>query len=121
MSEQLTDLARKFDRASYDLAKSLVKLDEAQKVHLPIEPRKTETLKYLSAIASLVEQIATLEALQDDKLELKAGDLVAIQIAGRIEHISESGYTVFAHGVEIPILKSSVKAVFEPGKQEQPA
>ena len=43
--------------------------------------------------------------------DLQPGDLVSFSLVGRIEQVSESGYIVFAHGVEIPILKSSVKAV----------
>lgn len=50
--------------------------------------------------------------------DLKPGDLVSFQIVGRIEAVSERGYVVFAHGVEIPILKSSVRQVFTAEEQQ---
>ncbi len=70
MSEQITDLARRFDRASYDLAKSLVKLDETQKhPEMSLESAKTETMKHLVNVAAIVEQIAALDVLQDERRE----------------------------------------------------
>jgi hypothetical protein len=66
----LNDLARRIDRVSYDLAKSLVKLDIAQKNELPVGSAVAETKKYLADLRILAGQVERWEVLADERKDV---------------------------------------------------
>ncbi len=65
----IPDLARRFDRASYDPAKSLVKLDELQHHEKMLPAAIAEAKKRLGDVHIIVGQIERLEVLQDERRE----------------------------------------------------
>lgn len=64
----LLDLGKRLDRAAYDVAKSLVKLDEVQRhAEMSIERAKAETQTALTNVRIILGQIERLEVLVDSQ------------------------------------------------------